>query len=71
MLPKYARRTGGLEEMVLSLTAKGPTSGDIVAHLADAYGIQTSSQETVSTITDKVLDSMADWRHAPALRGLF
>ncbi|NMI54282.1 hypothetical protein FNV62_54410 [Streptomyces sp. RLB3-17] len=34
LLPKYARRTGALDEMVLSLTAKGLTSGEIVAHLA-------------------------------------
>jgi hypothetical protein len=47
-----ARRTGGLEEMVLSLTAKGLTSGEIVAHLAEVYGMETS-KETVSTITDK------------------
>ncbi|WSP87520.1 transposase [Streptomyces sp. NBC_01233] len=51
LLPKYARRTGGLEEMVLSLTAKGLTSGEIVAHLAETYGMETS-KETVSTITD-------------------
>ncbi|MFF3062513.1 transposase [Streptomyces sp. NPDC057909] len=51
LLPKYARRTGGLEEMVLSLTAKGLTSGEIVAHLAEVYGMETS-KEKVSTITD-------------------
>ena len=64
LLPKYARRTGGLEEMVLSLTAKGLTSGEIVAHLAETYGMETS-KETVSTITDKALDAMADWRTRP------
>ncbi|MFF3160101.1 transposase, partial [Streptomyces sp. NPDC057910] len=38
LLPKYARRTGGLEEMVPSPTAKGLTRGEIVAHLAGTYG---------------------------------
>lgn len=37
--------------MVLSLTAKGLTSGEIVAHLAEVYGM-TTKKETVSTITD-------------------
>lgn len=46
--------------MVLSLTAKGLTSGEIVAHLAEVYGMTT--KETVSTITDKALESMAEWR---------
>ncbi|MFI1488060.1 IS256 family transposase [Streptomyces sp. NPDC020747] len=65
LLPKYARRTGAaLDEMVLSLTAKGLTSGEIVAHLAEAYGM-TTTKETVSTITDKALESMAEWRTRP------
>lgn len=64
LLPKYARRTSGLEEMVLSLTAKGLTSGEIVAHLAETYGMEIS-KETVSTITDKALDAIADWRTRP------
>jgi len=64
LLPKYARRTGALDEMVLSLTAKGLTSGEIVAHLAEVYGM-TTSKETVSTITDQALESMAEWRTRP------
>jgi transposase-like protein len=64
LLPKYARRTGALDEMVLSLTAKGLTSGEIVAHLAEVYGM-TTTKETVSTITDKALESMAEWRTRP------
>ncbi|MCX4428798.1 transposase [Streptomyces mirabilis] len=64
LLPRYGRRTGALDEMVLSLTAKGLTSGEIVAHLAEVYQMATS-KETVSTITDKALDSMADWRTRP------
>ncbi|GLW04840.1 IS256 family transposase [Streptomyces lavendulae subsp. lavendulae] len=64
LLPKYARRTGALDEMVLSLTGKGLTSGEIVAHLAEVYGMDTS-KETVSTITDKALESMAEWRTRP------
>jgi transposase-like protein len=64
ILPRYARRTGALDEMVLSLSAKGLTTGEIVAHLGEVYSM-TTSKETVSTITDKALESMAEWRTRP------
>jgi putative transposase len=48
----------------LSLTAKGLTSGEIVSHLAQTYGM-TTTKETISTITDKALESMAEWRTRP------
>ncbi|MER5359061.1 transposase [Streptomyces sp. NPDC002785] len=64
ILPKSARRTGALDEMVLSLTARGMASGEIVAHLEEVYGMKTS-KETISTITDKALDSMNEWRTRP------
>ncbi|MFD3947918.1 transposase [Streptomyces sp. NPDC058579] len=63
-LPKYARRTGALDDLVISLTAKGLTSGEIVAHLAQTYGMVTT-KETISAITDKALESMAEWRDRP------
>ncbi len=64
MLPAYARRTGALDDLVISLTAKGLTSGEIVSHLAQTYGM-TTTKETISTITDKALESMAEWRTRP------
>ncbi|MFJ5899419.1 IS256 family transposase [Streptomyces sp. NPDC093064] len=64
MLPVYARRTGALDDLVISLTAKGLTSGEIVSHLAQTYGM-TTTKETISTITDKALESMAEWRTRP------
>jgi hypothetical protein len=67
ILPKGARRTGALDEMVLSLTARGMTSEEIVAHLEEVYGMKTS-KETISTITDKALDSMNEWRTRPLKR---
>ncbi|MBX9399255.1 transposase [Streptomyces sp. TRM72054] len=51
MVPAYARRTGALDDLVISLTAKGLTSGEIVSHLAQTYGM-TTTKETISTITD-------------------
>lgn len=57
---KRQRRLPGVDEMVLSLSAKGLTHGEISAHLAEGYGAEVS-QQTISVITDKVIDGMADW----------
>ena len=61
---KRQRRLGSIEDVVLSLSARGMTHGDISAHLADVYGSQVS-KTTISTITDKVLDGMAEWQNRP------
>ena len=49
---------------MLSLSAKGLTHGEIAAHLAEVYGTEVSKQ-TISTITDKVMDGMAEWQNRP------
>ncbi len=61
---KRQRRLGGVDEVVLSLYAKGLTTGEISAHFAETYGASVS-KETVSRITDKVLEEMADWQVRP------
>jgi hypothetical protein len=50
----------GFDEAVLTLYAKGMTTGDIAAHLADVYGGEVS-RDLVSQVTDAVLADMADW----------
>lgn len=64
VVAKRARRLGSIEDIVLSLSARGMTHGDISAHLADVYG-SAVSKTTISTITDKVLDGMAEWQGRP------
>ena len=64
LLPKHARRLPGVEDLVISLSAKGLTTGEICAHLAEVYGAQVSKQ-TISTITDRVLDGMTAWQSRP------
>jgi putative transposase len=49
---------------VLSLYAKGLTTGEISAHFAEIYGASVS-RETVSRITDRVLEEMTDWQNRP------
>ncbi|WP_078917785.1 IS256 family transposase, partial [Streptomyces sp. NRRL S-813] len=61
---KRQRRLTGVDEMVLSLSAKGLTHGEISAHLAEVYGAEVSKQ-TITTITDKVMEGMADWQARP------
>lgn len=61
---KRQRRLSGVEDMVLSLSAKGLTTGEISAHLAEVYGADVSRQ-TISTITDKVMEGMGEWRNRP------
>jgi transposase-like protein len=61
---KRQRRLTGVDEMVLSLYAKGLTTGEISAHFAEIYGASVS-RETISRITDKVLEEMAAWQARP------
>ncbi len=42
VVPKYQRRTAGLDEAVISRYAKGMTTGDIAKHLSDLYGSEVS-----------------------------
>lgn len=64
IVKKRQRRLGSIEDVVLSLSARGMTHGDIAAHLADVYGAEVS-KTTISTITDKVLEGMAEWQNRP------
>ncbi|MET7391590.1 IS256 family transposase [Streptomyces sp. NPDC005534] len=64
IVKKRQRRLTGVDEMVLSLSAKGLTHGEISAHLAEVYGAAVS-KTTISTITDKVMDGMAEWQSRP------
>ena len=61
---KRQRRLSGVEDLVISLSAKGLTTGEIAAHLAEVYGADVSRQ-TISTITDRVMDGMAEWQNRP------
>ena len=55
---------------MLSLSAKGLTTGEVSAHLAEVYGAQVS-KDTISNITDRVLGEMADWQSRPLDRAWF
>jgi len=61
---KRQRRLSGVDEMVLSLYAKGLTTGEISAHFAEIYGASVS-KETICRITDKVIEEMQSWQQRP------
>jgi len=61
---KRQRRLDGIDQIVLSLTARGLTTGEIAAHFAEVYGAKVS-KDTISRITDKVLEEMTEWRNRP------
>jgi transposase-like protein len=64
IVAKHQRRLNGVDEIVLSLTAKGLTTGEISAHFAEIYGASVS-KETVSRITDRVIEEMNEWQNRP------
>jgi len=63
-VPKHQRRLDGLTGNVVSLYAKGMTTGDIQSHLAEIYDTDIS-RETISKITDAIVEDMIAWQNRP------
>jgi putative transposase len=61
---KRQRRLDGIDEIVLSLSARGLTTGEIAAHFHKVYGAKVS-KDTISRITDKVVEEMTEWANRP------
>ena len=61
---KHKRRITDVDRVVLSLYAKGLTTGEISAHFDDVYGASVS-KDTVSRITDRVIEEMQTWWSRP------
>lgn len=53
-----------IEEKILSMYAKGMSTGDIETHIRDIYGIEVSDT-TVSRVTDKILPVVKEWQQRP------
>jgi hypothetical protein len=64
IVPKRARRVGQIDELVLSLYARGLSTRDIEAHLLEVYGVK-ASRELISNVTDVVTDEIEIWRNRP------
>ena len=61
--------TQDVEEKILSMYAKGMTTGDIETHIRDIYGLEVSDT-TVSRITDKILPIAKEWQQRPPINFL-
>ena len=61
---KRQRRLSGVDEMVILLVAKGLTTGEVAAHMAEVYGADVS-KDTISRITDRVLEEISEWQNRP------
>lgn len=64
IVPKRKRRLGQVEDMILSLYARGMSTRDITEHLGEVYGA-TVSAATISRVTDVVADEIAAWQSRP------
>jgi len=64
LVPKGARRLGGLEDMIISLYAGGMTIRDIGHHLESTLGTELS-HETISNVTDAVAQEITAWQERP------
>ena len=63
-IPKRTRDVSGIEDKVLSMYAKGMSQRDIASTIEDIYGFNISA-ETISEITDKVLEEVQEWQNRP------
>lgn len=64
IVPKRARRLGSVDDMILSLYARGMTTRDIKEHLAEVYGAEVSPG-LISNVTDVVADEITLWQTRP------
>lgn len=64
IVPKHSRRVEGFDEAIVSLYAKGLTTGEIQAHLAEIYSADVST-DLISRVTDQVLEELNTWQQRP------
>jgi len=64
IVKKRQRRLSGIDNAVLALTARGLTTGEVEAFFDETYGVHLG-KDTISRITEKVIEEMTDWCHRP------
>ncbi len=69
LIAKYQRRFPGFDEKIISMYARGMTVREIQGHLRELYGVDVSP-DLISTVTDAVLEEVAEWQSRP-LDGLY
>ena len=64
IVPKRSKRLGKVEDMILSLYARGMTTRDISDHMEEIYGTKVSAT-TISNVTDVITDEVTQWQNRP------
>ena len=64
IIPKRTKDVSGIEEKVLSMYARGLSQRDIAETIEEIYGFEIS-HETISAITDRVMDTAREWQNRP------
>ena len=64
LIPKRSKDVSGIEDKVLAMYARGMSQRDIAETIEDIYGFEIS-HETISRITDRVIDTAKDWQNRP------
>ncbi|MGH3097171.1 MAG: IS256 family transposase [Streptosporangiales bacterium] len=64
IVPKRSRRVGRIEELILSLYARGLSTREIEAHLLEVYDV-SASRELISNVTEVVADEITAWQNRP------
>jgi len=64
VVPKRGNMVDGIENIIISLYAKGMSNSDIEEQISELYGFDVSTS-TISRITDKVSRDIIAWQHRP------
>jgi transposase-like protein len=64
LIARYQRRFPGFDEKIMSMYARGMTVREIQGHLLELYGLEVSP-DLISTVTDAVLETVAEWQNRP------
>ena len=64
LIAKYQRRFPDFDDKIISMYARGLSVREVRGHLEEIYGIEVSP-DLISTITDAVLEEVAEWQNRP------
>lgn len=64
VIPKRTKDITGIEDKVLAMYARGMSQRDIAETVEDVYGFEIS-HDTISSITDRVLEQLEEWQNRP------
>lgn len=64
LIPKRKSMIDGIENIIVSLYAKGMSNSDIETQISELYNIEVSTS-TISRITDRITNDIVAWQNRP------